>query len=170
MTKGLNRSLERSSDQRARIVTKRIQVDHAMSIDGATGIGFGGVHVGGLPEGNILLLGARATLTFSGTGSLAELAQTWDGDFGVGSTLNADTTLGTTEVNVIPSTATGPASSEVSPTLEVENVTPSFIDNTAGATGLFINLLVDDASIAGDGVPIQATGDINIAYIVMGDS
>lgn len=168
--KGLERSLSRAPDAHARIVTKRIPVNASFVVDGATGAGDGQVAIEGLPEGNILLLGAKVSLQFAGPGDEATLDAGWVGDFSVGSTADANDTLDGTDVNVIASTELAAATAEVSPQTEAENVTAAFIDNTTAATGLFINLLIDDGNVGADDIPFLVTGEVNLAYIVMGDA
>jgi hypothetical protein len=168
MGKGLPRSHARR-DPQVGVQDLAISINSSFTIDGATGVGFGSVVVGGLPEGNILLLGAVAQLQFAGSGADPGLVDTWVGDFGVGSTPAADATISGTDVDLIASTALAAATAEVSPLTRAENATQAFIDNKAGTGEININLLVDDVSISADGVPITVTGQLHLAYIMLGD-
>jgi len=168
MGKGLPRSLKARSRQIG-LQDRVIQINQVMTIDGATGVGFGSIRLEGLPEGNILLLGAVVSVQFSGSGSDAGLSDTWAGDFGIGSTPAADATISTTDVDIIPSTALAAATAEVGVLTRVENITAAMIDNKAGTAEVNLSLLVDDADISADGVLITAVGQLHLAYIMLGD-
>lgn len=167
MAKGLSRSISRGPAARAPIIKQRLALSAlAIAVAGATGVGFGSAVVADLPEGNILLLGAVATLQFTGpaSGALA----TFDGDFGIGSTPASDATLTGADVDVIASTAIGAATASVSPVVRATNATQVILDNTAGDLELNLNLLIDDASISADGT-FLVSGFVELAYIVLGD-
>lgn len=169
MTKGLQRSLSRAPKARANIVKQTLKVeDLALTVDGATGVGFGTVVAGDLPEGNILLQGAVAYLTFTGPTS-ASLVDTWEGDYGVGTTPAADATITGTDVDIIASTALAAATAEVSPRTRGTGGTQVMLDNTDGSLEINISLLIDDADIAADGIAMTVDGEIEISYIVMLD-
>lgn len=172
MTKGLLRSLARANPLHASIVKKRIPFSAAsIVVAGASGVGFGSVVIGDLPAGNILLLGATAYATFTGPGS-ASLSDTWEGDFGVGTTPAGDGTISGADIDIIGSTAIAAATAEVSPRTRGVGVTATnaaILDNTDGSLELNLSLLVDDADISADDIAIAATGELNIAYIVLGD-
>ena len=73
--KGLQRSIARGSKAKRDVVTERLALNVELTFTGATGAAvFATTVLTGLPEGNILLLGAVANLTFSGSGSDANLA------------------------------------------------------------------------------------------------
>ena len=168
MGKGLPRSLKARSRQIG-LQDRVVPIDQVITVDGLTGIGFGSIRLEGLPEGNILLLGAVVSVQFSGSGADANLVDTWDGDFGIGSTPADDATITGTDVNIIASTALGAATAEVSPLTRVENITAAMIDNKAGTGSVNLSLLVDDANIDADGVLITALGQLHLAYIMLGD-
>ena len=89
MTKGLLRSLSRAPKSRKpAAVLSHTSVLNAepLTLDGATGVGFGSLVAGNFPEGNILIQGAVAYLSFAGSGGDAGLVDTWAGDFAVGTT------------------------------------------------------------------------------------
>lgn len=170
MSKGLTRSMGRATPQAALIIKKTIAVrDLAISVAGTTGIGFGSGAAEGLPEGNILLLGCVANLSFAGGGADANLSDTWAGDYGVGTTPAGDATITGADVDIVQSTALAAATAEVSPITRGETGTTGLIiDNTAGAAEINVNLLIDDADISGT-VAMLATGEIYLAYIMLGD-
>lgn len=134
----------------------------------STGIGWGTAVIGDFPEGNILILGTVANLQFTATGTNA--TTTFDGDFSIGTTPTADSTLSTTDADIIASTALGAATARVSPVARGALGTPFLVDNTTGSLELNLNLLIDAANITDDTtVPLTVTGEIYIAYIVLGD-
>ena len=172
MTKGLPRSRANAAPALADVVRTTIPVrNKTLTVDGATGVGFGSVVIGDLPAGNILLLGATAYFTFTGPTS-ADLADTWSGDYGVGTTPADDGTLTAADIDIIGSTAVGPAVAEASPRTRGVSVTATngaVLDNTDGSLELNLSLLVDDANIGADGIDMDVDGELHLAYIVLGD-
>jgi len=171
MGKGLPRSMSRGAPQRQIMKKHTININHSVTVS-ATGaaVGFGTSMIGDLPEGNILFLGAVGYLQLSGSGSDANLDATWDGDFSVGTAPTADVTLSGAEIDILPSTALGAATAEVSPRARSVNATQAIFDNTDGSLELNLNVLVDAANI-GDGatVVLTARGTLQLAYAVMLD-
>ena len=171
MGKGLPRSLARGAPQRQDIIRQVVKIDRTVAVT-ATGaaVGFGTGVIGDLPEGNILFLGAIVYLQLSGSGSDANLDATWDGDFSVGTAPTADVTLSGAEVDILPSTALGAATAEVSPRVRAVNATQAMLDNTDGSLELNLNVLIDAANIVdGATVNLTARGTLQLAYVVMLD-
>lgn len=135
----------------------------------STALGFGSANLGGLPEGNLLVLGALANVRFSS--SDADVIAAWDGDFSIGSTATADTTLSGTEVNFVASTPIGAATAKVSPIVRATGITTAFyLDNTASTLGVFLNMLTDDNSVTDSLVgDFLINGFVDIAVAVLGD-
>lgn len=171
--KGLIRSLSRGKDLLKQNVTRhRIQVKNLSVTVSATGaaVGFGTVVAGDLPEGNILVLGAAGNLKFAGSGSDANLVDTWNGDFSLGSAPTADVTLSGAEVDLLPSTAVGPAVAEVSPVTRSVNAAQVMLDNTDGSLEVNLNVLIDAADITDDqSVILTVNGMIELCYIALLD-
>lgn len=167
MGKGLPRSMARGPERRQEIVKKTIPINHTIVVDGATGVGFGSVVIGALPEGNILLLGAVAYVGLDAPAS--GIVADFDGDYSIGTTPASDATLSGADVDVIASTATTQAVATVAPATRSANATQAVLDNTDGSLELNLNLLIDDADISADDVEIAATGFLHLAYIVLGD-
>ena len=169
--KGLPRSLSRGPKAAAKVLKETIQVSGlAMTVDGATGVGFGTAVAGNLPEGNLNILGATAYLTFSGPGASADLDDDWAGDFGVGTTPAADATISAGDVDLVASTAIAAATAEVSPrTRGVGAGGAGVKDNTDNSLEVNINLLVDDANIGADDLAFTVDGEIHIQYAILGD-
>lgn len=164
--KGLPRSLARGKGKttvRKHVVKFK---DLAVSVDGASGVGFGSAVIGDFPEGNILLLGAAGYVSLYSADS--DIQATFDGDFSVGSAPTSDNSLSGTEVNVLPSTALGAATSGQSPTVRAVNATAAMLDNTDGSLEMNLNVLIDDANISGT-ASMTATGVVEVLYAVMLD-
>lgn len=168
MTKGLQRSISRAPKARAAIIRQTIGFSSAaVVVDGATGVGFGSFVIGDFPEGNIHLLSAQAYAQFTGPGS-ASVSDTWEGDYGIGTTPASDGTITAADVDIIASTALAAATSEVSPRTRGTG-TGGIFDNTDGSLEINLNLLVDDAHIGADDLTFLATGELYISYMVLGD-
>jgi len=173
MGKGLPRSMSRGAPQRQEVIKQVFVIeDLALEVTGgaSTAAGFGTAVLGDLPEGNILLLGAVSYLQFSGSGADAALAADWEGDYSIGSTATADATLSTTDADIIPSTALAAATAEVSPRTRGAGATQSIIDNTDGSAEININLITDDNDVTDStAVDLTVSGELHIAYIILGD-
>lgn len=137
----------------------------AVSVVGATGIGFGSVAIEGLPEGNLLILGAVANLQFTAG---ANTTTTWTGSFAIGSSANADTSLSGTEIDFVGATTINAATASVSPITRGTGAVQSIVDNTDLSKVLNLNVLIDDASISGT-TPVTVSGFVSLAMIVLGD-
>lgn len=172
MTKGLSRSLSRGAPQRQPILKQTIKVSDLEVSVTATGaaVGFGTVVAANLPQGNILFLGAVAYMQFAGSGSDANLTATWTGNFSLGTAPTADVTLSGAEVDIIPSTAIGAATAEVSPIVRGTNATQAIFDNTNGSLEVNLNVLIAAADITDDEtVVLTASGEIHLSFVMLGD-
>lgn len=167
--KGLPRSTSRAKQASTPVVTRRIQIRNLqVTVAGTTGVGFGSVAIEGLPQGNILFLGAVAYAQFSKNGD-ADVQDAFDGDFSVGTVPTVDVDLADSgEADIIASTPLGAATAGLSPALRATNATQSILDNTDGTLELNLNLLIDDANISGSAT-FLVNGSLNLAYIVLGD-
>ena len=170
MTKGLPRSLSRGPRAQRMVVKESLQIDVDLSFTGDEGVVvFATVPISFLEEGNVLLLGAVANLTFSGPTS-ANLKNDFQGDYSLGSTATADITLAGTDVDVIGSTAIPAATAEVSANVRGVNAAQAVINNTAAAGVINLNVLLDaDEVTDAQTVILTVTGTVDIAYIVLGD-
>lgn len=169
--KGLPRSLAHAPASRAEIVKATIPIAAAVVSSGATGVGFGTIPIAGLPEGNILILGAVAYVQLS-KDTVAGAAGTLDaftGSYSIGSGATADATLSALEVDVIASQATAAATAGVSPLTRGVGVAQSVIDNTDASKVLNLNVLLDDASVSADSQHLKASGTLYLSYVVLGD-
>lgn len=169
MTKGMARA-RRLPRNDVPVVRGRIPVSLTLSnFDGATGVAFDTGVIAGLPEGNILILGAVLNATL--TESSANITDTFDGDFSVGSAPTADNSLSGAEVDIIPSTAMGAAVSSVNTVRGASTPTENgtILDNTAGTLELNLNVLIDDASISADNETLVVEGVLHLVYSILGD-
>lgn len=164
--KGLKRSLKNVTS----VVKKQTIPISNLSVSVADGApGFGTSVIAGLPQGNILYLGAVGYLQF--TTSDADITTTFDGDFSIGTTATADNTITGSDGDIIPSTAMGAATAKVSPVIRctsTDALQGIVIDNTANDLELNLNVIIDDAAISGAAV-FTVKGSLQICYVVMGD-
>ena len=169
MAKGLQRSLSRAPRGKRDIVKERIDLaGHVITMTGASGIGWGSVALGSFPEGFILLLGAQLT-DLVVTGNAVDHTSDFDGDFGFGTTPVDDGTISVADENIITEAALGAATANVSPNLDAGNATTAIIDNSADDQDLYLNLLLDDAEVSGDGAIFTVTGTLWVVYTMIGD-
>lgn len=169
--KGLPRSRARGSQYVNPITKLRIPVRNlAVAVaNGSSAPGIGSAVVGGLPQGNLLFLGAIAYLRFTSTD--ADVTATFEGDFSIGTAASADATLSGSEVDLIPSTAMGPAVAKVTPVargVSTDALGGGIIDNTGGDLELNLNVLIDDASQSG-AVDLTVDGFVEVVLVVLAD-
>ena len=83
--KGLPRSTSRGSPARQDVVKQVVKLNKLpITVNGATGVGFGTAVLGDLPEGNILFLGAVSYVQIT-KATAAGVQDTFDGDYSIGS-------------------------------------------------------------------------------------
>lgn len=169
MTKGLLRSIKRGG---AAAPIQRVNIPLSFSltnIDGASGVGWDTAVISDFPEGNVLLLGAVLNLT--ATEAHANIINTFSGNVSVGTTATADATLATTEVDIIPSTAFGPAVSSSAPVRAVStaSIGGSVLDNTDGSLEINVNVTIADASIDADNTTMSFAGTLSLVYVMLQD-
>jgi hypothetical protein len=163
MAKGLPRSLGKSKAQGFQNAkTSLTDIPLSVSAVGA-GVGFGSLSLDdlALPEGDVIVLGIVANLSF--TSEDANIAATWSGDFSIGTKATIDADLvDDDEANLLPSTAIGPAVADViaSARYAAVPVEAAQILELDAPEPLKINMLVDAANItdASTGV-ISVSGD-----------
>lgn len=149
------------------IPKKQIPFDVTVNVaDGAPG--FGTVVIGGLPEGRLHLKSAVLYCELSDPNGDLDNAD-FEGDVAVGSAPTADNSLAGAEVDVVPSTGIGPATTGVA-NVVAENLpaAPVSLDNTDGALELNLQVLIDDIDISG-AAALRARGTLHLDYLVMGD-
>ena len=170
MTKGLPRSLSRGKASPEAITKIRIPIDHSISVVAvSTAIGFGSVILAGFPEGQLKVMASAIKVQFAGPTD-ANLVDTWEGDFGVGSTPASDATISGTDVDLIGSTAIPAATAELSPEVNAIIGVDHILDNTENDLEVNLNLLIDAADITDDEtVVIAVTGYMEITLLTMLD-
>lgn len=172
MAKGLPRSMGRGVASAAPVVRKLRYplLNKALAVTGgaSTALGFGSANLGGLPEGNLLILGSLAYLRFSS--SDADVIATWSGNFSVGSTATSDTTLDGTDANIVATTAIGAATDKLSPQLRATGAASFYLDNTDKLLSVILNMTTADNSVTDSVVgDFIVNGFIDLAVAVLGD-
>lgn len=166
--KGLVRSLARGAPQKQAIRRQRVLLTSvALVTSGLSGVGFGSVVIGDLPEGNILFQGAVAYLKF--TKNSAGTIATFAGNYSVGSTPTADATLSSTDADLIGSSAIAAAVAGVSAVTRGVGSTTVVLDNTDGSLEINLNVNIDDASVSADAQSFTVTGYVDLVYSILGD-
>lgn len=139
-----------------------------VTVANVTGASFGGVKIYDFPEGRILILGTTANLSFNwhSTG----ISETGTGSVSLGTTITADATLATTEVNLLPSSAmTNPFVAGVG-TATGALAASAQIDGTATAIDADLNIIIADAAVAdGDSSIVLVSGTVTMHWINLGD-
>jgi len=170
MSKGLTYSSRRGVAGKQSVTKQLVRVNaQAITVNGASGVGFGTAVIGDVPEGNVLFLGAIAYLQFTKVSAATGIQATFDGDYSIGSAPTADATLNGSEVDLIPSTALGAATAGVSPVVRGANATQVMLDNTDASLEINLNLLIDDANITADAQGLTVSGYVLLSYVIMGD-
>jgi hypothetical protein len=139
-------------------------------VDEAGVVAYKGTKVYDMPAGNILVLGATADLAL--TKSSAGVNADWDGDFGVGTvTASNNSTLSSTEQNIIPTTATPQAVAGATTAKGINAAAIAPLDGTATAIDIYLNFLVDDADHDVTSTPcnLVVNGTLTIHWIQLGD-
>jgi hypothetical protein len=138
--------------------------------DATTAGSWGTAVVSGLPQGNILLLGALLSQASLVKGSAA-LIDAFVATIALGSDPTADATLSAGEIDIIPATAQSAATTGTLSGVRVASTATQngvIIDNTAGDKELNLNVTVPDASSTGNS-SFTVNGVLHLAYIVLGD-
>lgn len=172
MGKGLPRSTRRNVTQQTLVRGRFPFRALALTVTGATGVGWAAAVPGDFPQGNIYIAAAVSYVQFTKAASATGVQDTFDGDYAIGTTPTADATLSGTDANIIPSSPLGPATSGVSPVARGASsggAVGTILDNTDGSLELNLNLLIDDANISADSQAVTATGYIEVLYAVLGD-
>ena len=170
--KGYQRGMSRGAAARQDIVRRDIPIRNlAVTMTDATTAGsWGTAVVAGLPQGNILILGAVLSGMQLVKGN-ANLIDAFVATLALGSAPTADATLASGEVDIIPATAqSAAASGTLSGARAASTATQNgvILDNTDGSLELNLNVTVPDASSTANS-SFTVNGTLHIAYIVLGD-
>ena len=118
-----------------------------ITVGNTTGISFGNVLLGTFPIGRILV---RETVVkdvlygLTNDGNATPIDGADGGDFALGTTGTSDSTLNSTDVNILASTSYDPFSTAVS----AIGIINAAFDGRSTATALYFNAIVDDADVA----------------------
>ena len=139
--------------------------DHVIIIDGSSGAGWGATNLATLAQGYIHILGVKVD-DLSMTADGGDVVAGEGGDFALGTTGTEDNSLATTEVNLLASTSLDPIQTAVD-AVQVVDIVP--LDGTAAGTPIYLNMLMDDADVAGPSTnTVDAT--ITLWWVYMGDN
>jgi hypothetical protein len=147
------------------------------TMDAAGTVAGGGTNVYTFPEGLICTLGAVIDGTMTGAGA-AYMLTNWVGDVALGTTEFDDTAspMVTTQQDILKNTAVAAADQLVgildavsAPALYTESGA-SWIDGTAAAEDVWLNVLIDENAANEDNATNTITGTIEFSYIVLGDN
>lgn len=128
--------------------------------------GQGYVKLYDFPEGRILVLGTTASLTFTFG---ANMAATGSGDFSLGTTGTSDTTLDSTDVDLLPSTGiTDPMVASVGSGTGALAASAQF-DGTATAKDMILNVICDAGDVTTGNSSATVTGTVTVTWINLGD-
>lgn len=163
------RGMTRARNQAPGKLIKKMKISFADKTVSLTDPGgaaaYGNVALFDIPKGHFVLLGAVLYLKL--TSVAAGVSDTFDGDFSVGRTQNADGTLSANEIEIIQATAfTAPAVSKatgVMRAISAQTNSGKTIPNSAGNLKAYLNVLIDDGSISAAS-DLKASGDLYICY------
>jgi hypothetical protein len=143
--------------------TKLTLASTPVTVANVTGASFGGLKLYDFPQCKFYLLGGYASLSFNWDGQIAAAGS---GDFGLGTTITADATIATTDVDLMASTAMlDPFVSGVGSGLGYL-VTNTAFDGSVTAKDMNINIIVDDADVGdADSDIILVTGTIQFNWV-----
>lgn len=172
--KGLPYSNSRGAAQAAQVVRKVTipvkNVTVAVTGGASTDLGTGTAVLGGLPEGNILLLGAVSYLQFSS--AAAAVSATWSGSYVLGSAPNAagNQTLSGSEIDIIGATTIADATAKLSAVTRGAKTTAVILDNTAGDLEVNLSMTTDDNDVTDStAADFTVNGVVHLVYAVLGD-
>lgn len=168
MAHGLPYSMSRRPQARKPVHRVSIHKQVTVNVDGATGVGWGTAILEGLPEGNIAVETTECYITVDDQAH-ANIVDTFEGDFGIGTTPASDATISGADVDIIASTAIAAATAGVSPRTKGQLLTDHVIDNTAADKEINFSLLIDDVDIDADDIDMLVTVEFEMIYSLMLD-
>jgi hypothetical protein len=152
-----------------------VRFKKTIDVTGAVGTADAGTFViQGLPQGNLLFLGAVSYVQVDG-GSDTHIINDWNGDFSIGTVPQNDVDLADAgEANIIASTPLDAgASNKITPVTRGTHTasdTGVILDNTDGSLELNFNLLLDSGVITDNQLgTFTVTGVVHVVLIVLGD-
>ncbi len=144
--------------------------DLSITVGNTTNISFGSVKVYDFPAGRILILGAQfdsITVGLGDVGNSTPIEGTDGGDIAFGTTATADSTLGGTDVDIVPSTGADPISGGFTgAALAVQ----AQFDGTTTPIDMYLNMLIDDDDVAnGASDVLLMSGVVEFFWVMLGD-
>jgi hypothetical protein len=153
-----------------RVITERIVLNDVKQTV-VNGTEYQGTKIGTFPAGRILVLGVTASLQQTTTSAIASTLNSGTGAVSLGTVTASSTTLSSTMVNLLPSTAfTSSATINVAGTAVTAALAASAqFDGTSTPVDIYLN----SAYATTTDVDADATqtwdGTIDITYVVLGD-
>lgn len=130
----------------------------------------GGVKIYDFPAGRILFLGSIGTIIPTTHSAVSTLNAGVTCNWGVGSTIQANGTVATTEQNIIQVTAwTSSATQDVAPAASNGVGILTVLDGTSAAVDAHLNLAVAGSGDIDGNASILVTGTITITWLNLGD-
>lgn len=119
------------------------------------------------PAANVVILGAVSNLTIARVGTAITATAAVVGSVGTVAAATDNSTLTSTEANVIPSTvSTLTAGAGVTKGESTSSIT---VDGTSSAVELYLNFAVPDAGVTGNDA-LLVNGTIEVTYLVLMDN
>ncbi len=142
-------------------------VNMPVVVANTTGASFGSQQIYNFPIGRLDLIGGRANLSFNWAGQ--DIVADGSGDASLGTTATADATLGTTDVDIMASTAMlDPFVAGVG-NLAGNLVKTTEFDGTGTAKDMFLNLIIDDLDVSdGASDTVLVTGTVEFVWSIVG--
>lgn len=173
--KGLVRSMSRGPAILQTVVKTSLPIKGTVEITGVdSAVDAGTLVLAGLPQGNLLLLGAVAYVSVT-AGEDTAVIDNWGGDFGIGYAANVDSDLADAQEDAVVASTSLTAGAEDKTTPVTRGASTAtehglIIDNTEGSLALYLNLLVDDNVITDTETgSFEVSGFLHLAFIVLGD-
>lgn len=130
---------------------------------------YGSSKISDLPDTNLLVVGAECDLVVTKAGTTSGIVATTDLICGIGTTATADTTIGTTDQNIIPATTLSTDALAVD--LEVHNLATTFaglgiLDGSSNA--IYFNVAVTGSNPSADD-SISVSGTLRLFVLDLGN-
>lgn len=119
------------------------------------------------PAGNIVVVGATTNLTIARVGTAIGATAAVVGSIGTAAAATDNSTLTSTEANVIPSTVSTLTSGAGA--TKGESTSVLVADGTTTAVDLFLNFAVPDGAVSGNDA-LLVNGTVELTYLVLADN
>jgi len=132
----------------------------------------GGQQIYAFPEGRIYIIGATGTVTVTTTSAIATTLNTGvSARWGVGTVTQANTTLATTEQDLLPVTTftSGTTINVANTATTAALASPAVFDGTSTAKQAFFNISVPTATDIDADATVAINGTVTIVWAFLGD-